>query len=307
MKSARLWTALFCLLFLCSCARQSSLPGTATRPLTETPVTVTDSVFSTDPTEPQTDLPLDPPADGGSLGSAGTLDGKTVIVSIFADDAGTRWGAEDGDLKREMLRRLSIACAWLTDQSLRYGKEAAFFFDWTADAELYYETSFAQDLVSYDCDYYGQTGYLVQSVDSAALMAKYGAEDIIYLFFFNTDEENDVRPWTVSHKRGDPWLVEFSNVFVRFGGTYTPPPATFAHEILHTFGAHDLYYASEQVPQAYVDHCADTGSRDIMYYVNMGDDIAAEMTDLAAYYAGLTDVCPTVEQWGLAVADRLLP
>ena len=39
----------------------------------------------------------------------------------------------------------------------------------------------------------------------------------------------------------------------------------------------------------------------------MGDDIAAEMTDLAAYYAGLTDVCPTVEQWGLAVADRLLP
>ena len=45
---------------------------------------------------------------------------------------------------------------------------------------------------------------------------------------------------------------------------YFMSPAGFAHEILHCFGAYDLYYASETIPQQFVDHCNTTKSNDII-------------------------------------------
>ena len=75
--------------------------------------------------------------------------------------------------------------------------------------------------------------------------------------------------------------------------------ATFAHEILHCFGAYDLYYASKTIPQAYVDYCKQSNSKDIMYTINLGKEIRMTFTELCAYYVGLIDTCETVEIWGL--------
>ena len=88
-------------------------------------------------------------------------------------------------------------------------------------------------------------------------------------------------------------------------------PATFAHEMLHTFGAPDLYYAGKRgITQEYVSYAKSAGTNDIMrvtwdlntnYYVY--DSVKNEITDITAYYLGLTDYSSTVQEWGLGQSD----
>ena len=87
----------------------------------------------------------------------------------------------------------------------------------------------------------------------------------------------------------------------------TPPLSTRERDGARLPGAWDLYYALDAIPQAYVDHCAETGSGDIMYKVNPGASIRETFTDLCAYYVGLTDTCAEVETWGLARSTHCPP
>ncbi len=88
--------------------------------------------------------------------------------------------------------------------------------------------------------------------------------------------------------------------------TTTEPvkPCTYAHEMLHCFGAYDLYYSNSDIPQEYVDHLAEIGSEDIMYMVYDSEEIHNELGEPDAYYVGLCDTCDEVEEWGLPLADR---
>ncbi len=76
---------------------------------------------------------------------------------------------------------------------------------------------------------------------------------------------------------------------------------TYAHEILHLFGAPDLYEARQGITQEYVDHLEKTDSRDIMFNSYRGDWDSGRVTfsELDAYYTGLTDRCEDVETYGL--------
>ena len=84
-------------------------------------------------------------------------------------------------------------------------------------------------------------------------------------------------------------------------------PATYAHEILHLFGAPDLYEGSGDpyVDRALVDYVAETYPDDIMVstYEDDGtsrfDVITKEISPLTAYCLGLTDTCPELEQFPL--------
>ena len=126
------------------------------------------------------------------------------------------------------------------------------------------------------------------------------------MFYFNTDESNTVNSWTLSDRQIEE--TEIINVFVRDNlsdGFYFMPASSMAHEIMHCFGAYDLYYASEAIPQAYVDHCKATGSKDIMYTTCVGETIPQLFTRLDAYYLGLVDSCDEVTAWGLGKSTYL--
>jgi hypothetical protein len=129
---------------------------------------------------------------------------------------------------------------------------------------------------------------------------KYQAQNIIYMFYFNTDESNTVNSWSLGNNQD--LETEIVNVFVRDNlsdGFYYMPASSLAHEIMHCFGARDLYYASDAIPQAYVDHCEATDSKDIMYTTCLGDTIPQIFSQLDAYYLGLVDSCDEVTTWGL--------
>ena len=126
------------------------------------------------------------------------------------------------------------------------------------------------------------------------------------MLYFNADSTNTINSWSLSDRQN--CFVEVVNVFVRDtyeGYTYTFSAASCAHEILHCFGAYDLYYSSAEIPQSYVDYCNNTHSNDIMFTVNSGKDISVLFTDLDAYYVGLIDYCSEVERWGLVKSSHL--
>ena len=201
-----------------------------------------------------------------------------------------------------MLNHMESAASWLTQQIGAYGAESHFIFDWEANPDLCYTYDFDQlILVRPDGGgYWEQENYILENIPSETLKEKYRAQNILYIFYFNTDESNTVNSWSLGNKQN--LETEIINVFVRDdipGGFYYMSASSFAHEIMHCFGAHDLYYASNAIPQAYVDHCRLTASMDIMYTISLGEEIPQHFTQLDAYYLGLVDSCDEVTTWGL--------
>lgn len=243
----------------------------------------------------------------GSLGSAGSMKGKTVVVSIFADDNTTKWDKNDADDLSKIdatLGFLKIATHWLTARGENYTDYIEFICDWKQYPDLRYDAGFDKTLVRPDGEmYWVQREYIMDNIDSDRLLEKYGAENIIYLYLFNTDYSNPITPRTFSHGCGPNVDVEYVNLYTG-ASDYFSPPSSYAHEILHTFGAPDLYYENDTIPQSYVDYCERISSSDIMFSSYLGISIKNKFTELDAYYVGLTDNSATVEKWNLGLSEH---
>lgn len=244
----------------------------------------------------------------GAQGSAGSLSGRTLIVSIFTDDAGTSWDwdlSEDNEMIYDTLDNLRISTDYLSEQAANFGASAEFIYDWEMNPDICFKAEFDESLVTEFGDMYDvQKNWIDNNVDTQALRNKYLADNVIYLFFFNTDFSNQVNPWYLGYSCSPDYYVEFCNIYVRFDDIYVTKPTSYAHEMMHCFGAHDLYYANEFIPQNYVDHLGKICSNDIMYTVYDSKDISNEFTELDAYYVGILDECDEVGKWGLALSEH---
>lgn len=244
----------------------------------------------------------------GAQGSAGSLSGRTLIVSLFTDDAGTSWDwdlSEDNEMIYDTLDNLRISTDYLSEQAANFGASAEFIYDWEMNPDICFKAEFDESLVTEFGDMYDvQKNWIDNNVDTQALRNKYLADNVIYLFFFNTDFSNQVNPWYLGYSCSPDYYVEFCNIYVRFDDIYVTKPTSYAHEMMHCFGAHDLYYANEFIPQKYVDHLGKICSNDIMYTVYDSKDISNEFTELDAYYVGILDECDEVGKWGLALSEH---
>ena len=173
---------------------------------TETAVTEPTEQPTEAPTEPFTELPTEAPTEpewvpeyNGALGSAGSLRGTTLLISIFADDAQTAWDEEtDREEMLLSLNRMDTAAQWLTEQAAAYGSDASFLYDWTADPDLRYDASFSELLVREDGGMYEvQADYVRENIDTESLRQKYHADNVIYFFLFNTPYEHTPNPWSL--------------------------------------------------------------------------------------------------------------
>ena len=97
-------------------------------------------------------------------------------------------------------------------------------------------------------------------------------------------------------------LINWLNTDVKLSKQITSIPEDFQNgyyfaEILHIFGAVDLYYSSKYVPEDYVNYCNLTKCDDIMYSVYTGDDIQHGFSDIDAYYVGLIDKPSIIDEY----------
>ena len=252
------------------------------------------------------------------LGTAKELEGKIAVVSIFVNDATTGWNFEseaDQQMDALIYKDLQVATEYLENVSKSYGKDVEFIYDWKQYPEL------AMDLDITDIDYrevwdnFEQFNYTAsinidQNVQTAKILSDVGADQIIYMMYFNTPETNTITSNTVFCYESE-FTYEICFMFMNCEG-HLECPSHFAHEMLHTFGVPDLYTAADYgITQEYVDYAANSGLNDIMrtnddpqtgLYVY--DSITNEVTDITAYYAGLTDYSETVNEWGFAPSQH---
>ena len=245
------------------------------------------------------------PAYYGQHGTAKFIGGRTVVVSIFADDAYTSWdfplsGAE-ARLYNTIHERMGIGLRWLEAQVADYGVHAEFIWDFDqydgADGLCRF-AQFDEDLTDMNWDTYLTVWhYIHDNIDTAGLLSQYGADNIVYAIHLNAPNYEDGRTsftFCANKNSVDPNSIYYeTSFFLSYGHGRENTPALYAHEILHCFGAPDLYCASDTVPQDYVDYLRESGLKDLMNscYLSDYDRVTCVFSNTDAYFVGLLDTC----------------
>ena len=254
----------------------------------------------------------------GNLGSASEMDGKTVVVSIYMDDAVSSWSENDADVKLmyEMKDYLGMACDWIDEQAAGYGTNMEFIYDWEQDEELAYQMQTDLDIAHDETqvDMYGGS-IIDSSIDTDSLMSKYSADNMIYMVFVNTPINSDITSYAMNYYEGFRYPYEMCYILTHVDG-YTECPAGIAHEMLHAFGAPDLYCADTygdnyNVSEELVNYYEEEKSNDLMFtnYDRITGDsyydrITNDFTPLVAYYCGIIERPSEADEWGLAPSQH---
>ncbi|SEI45530.1 hypothetical protein SAMN02910453_0441 [Lachnospiraceae bacterium A10] len=252
-----------------------------------------------------------------AAGSAGDIAGTTLVVSIFADDQNTsrdETDAADVEKMAKIQEYLTIAGDYLEDVVADYQKEADFITDFSNNTDLKYHMS--MDIVATDQDVLDSGeideiawDYISRSIDTENLKTKYQADNVIYMLYIDSDVTNPAVTCTRNWYEGMPSEAEIVYLF-NIDYEMTNCPAVYAHEMLHTFGAPDLYMEDEDynVTASFMDYVNEHLSNDIMLTCSDAttgdyryDAITNEVSEVSAYYIGLLEQSDIAEQWNLTI------
>ena len=183
---------------------------------------------------------------------------------------------------------------------------------------MYYETSLDEDFgetkVFLDKYHINQWQYIENNIPSDELKQKYDCRNVVYLFFINSVVPADYSAYALpfyAEERTYPYEMCF--IPTKYGETVVAP-STVIHEMLHCFGAPDLYTADALeinygTTDDFVDYCKENVPNDIMLTTfslidgekkKVFDRIDGEITDITAYYIGWLDTPPPeVDEYGL--------
>lgn len=313
----------------CSSAMPSAEPTVTETAITtvETTTEVTTEVTTTTAESETTaeTLPLTTVEQGSGLGTASELSGKIIIVSMFASDTVGDWEPrENWDVIRRdsvIEDRLPTAVKWIEEQAASYGRYVEFIYDYNEHEDLVYDVDLSFDALETAYEPYYAPFYetIDENIPTDELLEKYDADGIIYMFYLNSEPSVDLDGNSIDVRRScaRPYYgvsdYEFCLINMNDNASSLTEPSAFAHEILHLFGAPDLYYGDYGVypeigiTQDYADYLGTVMSTDIMYCSWMYKDyyeINYTIDDLTAYYLGLTDYSETVEEWGFGSSEH---
>lgn len=249
------------------------------------------------------------------LGSAKRLEGMTAIVSIFSNDEEYQWDfdkAEDCARRDELISCVGVAADWLKAQGKIYGKELDFIFAKSSEDGLFcYTADFPEDIVLSGMQAmilfhngYEQWDYIRNTVKNDEIYEKYHCDNIVYLFFENSPEDSSANSAAFAvYDRALDYPYEFCAI-ANFSGSVKSGASVIAHEIIHTFGAPDLYEADTlkvcfETNDELVEYVKENYPDDIMLTTHdpssgerLIDRITNRITDITAYYIGWIDEAP---------------
>lgn len=297
----RLAVLLLALVLLCGCAQRPVRQVVPDMPSAGDPA----------PTPSPTPQPSPVPQDVQRYGSVRLPGDPTVLVSVYLNDAatGSIWTKE---ARAQSQQSVAMAVDWLTRQAAGYGVDARIYYDDGTDTSpLCYTYSLRSRLrggvdSEESNDFLDEMDALCATLDTAELEAKYGTTRVGFLLFLPVSGTS----FTMAHyaEDGASFPYEYCCLY-RYDAysdrTEPESPATYAHEILHLFGAPDLYEGSSD---PYVDgdltaYVAQTYPDEIMYstYADDGSNLYTSIdkviSPLTAYCIGLTDTCPELAQF----------
>ena len=241
------------------------------------------------------------------FGSAKQLEGRIVTVAVFWEDAQDSWTQSDLQTAQRQLR---TALDFLEAEAVRYGRQAEFCYSPSEGALNYRQSSPEQalDLTENMTSFYQE---VVQWMDTVLpqqqLLEQYQAESVCYLLFLHKSGTSFTLPWMADVPQ-QLTQRELSLIYYYQDDQRIQRqcPYVYAHELLHQFGAIDLYPDSAQLPvsSGLPDYVARQYPDEIMgnntrghYYETELEQIGFEISPLTAYCLGWVDTVPELEQF----------
>ena len=251
----RVLAALLAACLLCACAAPAGAQPGAVRPASAFDLWPGEDdpwgLFDEDPLLPGwpgEDTPART-ADQRTYGSAGLVGWPSVLVSVYLDEwNGAVW---DESAIASSRQKLAMAVDWITRQCAAYSAAPKIYHDdGTPDSELFYHQTyngrFAGGEDSEESDnYYAFVEDLCAELDTEALHERYGTSSVGFLFFLPVPGVS----FTMVHYLEDEndYYHEYCSLYRydAYGdGTEEESATVYAHEILHLYGAADLYEGS---------------------------------------------------------------
>lgn len=244
--------------------------------------------------------------DGALYGSVRMLQQPTVLVSVYLNEAatGSIWTEES---RAQTQAQVAMAVDWITRQAGQYGVEPQLYYDDGTDETGLRCTYSLKSRLRGGIDseesgaFLDEMDALCATLDTEALHRRFGTNHVGFLLFLPASGTS----FTMAHYADDgaDFYHEYCCLYrydAYSAGTEAESPATYAHEILHLFGAPDLYEGSSDpyVDSALTAYVAQTYPDEIMYstYAADGSNVYTSidkiLSPLTAYCIGLTDTCP---------------
>ena len=238
-----------------------------------------------------------------ATGSATYPESGTVLISVYLD-TGLDWTEEDVALTKQYLE---TAVQSLDQKGESYQSGMELVYDSSQDSRLAVNLSLDIPDVEEDLEYTNQMldAALAETVDYRGLMEEYHTDSVAFLVFLNDSGIS----YTVPYYQGDgpEWYLEKSFLYLYdLGGRRNYEcPATYAHEMLHLFGAWDLYEtnSTDGVTRQVVNYIQEEYPTELMlttYNIWGGytyDSVPQVISPLTAYAIGWIEDCPELDQF----------
>lgn len=239
-------------------------------------------------------------------GSAGVLEGKSVVISIFINDGSSKWTSR---AKKRVNRKMNVAAKYIGGQAEKYGKNVELVTDIFKNQGLAY--TFTTKMKVNDSNqkqdklYKKVVKYINQNIDLDGIRSEYRTDSIGFFLHINKTGVSS----TLVHfaEEGEESFYECSSVFTKCGGQ-EEGASTYAHELLHQFGARDLYETSlpDGITKSFVTHMERKFPNDIMFSTYTPDGkqlkyrIKNEISRVTAYFLGWKKSIPEQKTYPLA-------
>lgn len=227
-----------------------------------------------------TSRPADYTASSYNLGSASQLEGKQILVSVFLEDADSGFTEEE---KQVALDKLAAAASYIEDTAVSYEKEVNFIYAEDSLSDLVMDETVDYSVSGKDDNYYDDLDASIaqwfnSDINYEQLKKQYGADGIATLVFVN----NKGTSYAIVYDGEDN--VKESMILFQDSAT------VYAHEILHVYGAHDLYKGAEY-PEEVTSYLESVYPEDIMVSVDAKSqyEIKQKVTAVTAYELGWID------------------
>lgn len=236
------------------------------------------------------------PGSSFELGSASLLKGRNLLIGLFVNTPESSWTQEE---KQRAVDKIKIAADYIESQAAEYGTAAELLYGRNGEEDLWAEAD-VDFLINEEADYIDRLDeeialWFDKKISYQELLRKYNAQGIVTCIFVNNPGISYAIVYDGTDNEQES-IVLFTGDYYRKGQEETP--AVYAHEILHVFGAHDLYEGGEFTDEV-TDYIAAAYPNEIMYTVSGSglNAISQTVSPITAYHLGWLEYTEEIDMF----------